>query len=319
MTALLQQHEHATLERPAALTEADLRDLMSAYHVVTDRLQQSHEALQLEVTRLHRELATSNAQLQRSKRLAALGEMAAGIAHEIRNPLAAIQLYAGMVIEDLDTLTTQHTQQAPAPLRFALDNSKRIADAVLGLSAIVNDVLTFARPLDPRVTPVAIEHAFIRALDANRPLLAAARVSVKLDLQSSIVLADADLLHQVLVNLIRNAAEALHDYNGPRTLTLSIHADRQTLTVADTGPGIDAEAADRLFNPFFTTRASGTGLGLAIVHRILDAHGGTVTVHNDPQHHGAVFTLRLPRPAPHTNINTHTHTQPQTPLHSEAA
>jgi signal transduction histidine kinase len=304
MTTLLQEQPEAD----TALSEQDLRDLMSAYHAVTERLQHSHEALQHEVVRLRNELANSNAQLQRSKRLAALGEMAAGIAHEIRNPLAAIQLYAGMVVEDLDIASHPSRQIDNASrdqrVGFAMDNTRRIADAVHGLSAIVNDVLTFARPLEPRVAPVHVEHAFVRALDANRPLLAAASVQVNMRVRSPIVMGDADLLHQALVNLVRNAAEAMNDHAGPRELLLGCDEDRETITVSDTGPGVDEQVVDRLFNPFFTTRASGTGLGLAIVHRILDAHGGSVAAHNDPLTGGAVFTLTLPRPV-ETQLHTH--------------
>src|SRR5690606_31527885 len=115
----------AQLEPPAATTRLDdLAQVIEAYNHVTEKLQRSHDALHTEVTRLRQQLAAADAQLQRSKRLAALGEMAAGIAHEVRNPLAAIHLYAGMIGEDL-ALT-------PPNATAAADNAARIADAVRG-------------------------------------------------------------------------------------------------------------------------------------------------------------------------------------------
>jgi K+-sensing histidine kinase KdpD len=100
-------------------------------------------------------------------------------------------------------------------------------------------------------------------------------------------------MHRALVNLIRNATQAMPD-GGTLTLEASRDETAVHLVVRDTGPGIGDEAVDRIFNPFFTTRDTGTGLGLAIVHRILDAHGGSIAVHNDPSAGGAVFTLSLP-------------------------
>ena len=260
---------------------ADLGDIVRAYNEVTDRLQQSHELLNREVVRLQHELASANAALQRSKRLAALGEMAAGIAHEIRNPLASIQLYANMLESDLEDRPEQR------------DLAEKIASGVQGLDGIVNDVLTFSREIRPRPVLADVDDAIERALQDVRPMIEAHAVSVQRPHDPAMLYFDPDLMNQVLVNLIRNAAEAM-----PRGGVIAIDARHDeantTLTLRDTGPGIDADDIDRIFNPFFTTRATGTGLGLAIVHRIIDAHAGSIAVHND---HGAVFTICLPNPA----------------------
>lgn len=265
----------------------DLAQVIRAYNQVTEKLQASHESLKSEVHRLRTELASTNAQLQRSKRLSALGEMAAGIAHEIRNPLAAIHLYAKMVIDDLDA----HEPDVCT----AKANAGKIATAVRGLNAIVNDVLSFSRDLQPRPRSLRIDRVLSAAVEAQRPAIEGAGVSVVMDLpedQPAAFFADADLIHQALVNLIRNAVEAMRDATR-RVLTLAaaVEDDAVVLTVRDTGPGIAEADVDRIFNPFFTTRTTGTGLGLAIVHRIVDAHGGSVGVHHD---HGAVFALMLP-------------------------
>ena len=292
-----------------ALAPGDLAEVLQAYSAVAERLQASHETLQNEVARLRRELANKNAQLERSKRLSALGEMAAGIAHEIRNPLAAIQLYAELVEEDVALLQCEVRREQcaetpggalfPVPsalssaLPSALSNTRKIASAVRGLSAIVVDVLSFARPLEPRVRPLDPAGLFHRVIDAHRPAIDAAAVTVKLDADDDPLHADPNLLHQALLNLARNAVDAMADRDGPRVLTLACHAGR--VTVADTGPGLDEDTVDRIFNPFFTTRSTGTGLGLAIVHRIVDAHGGTIAVGRSDTG-GAAFRLDLPTP-----------------------
>lgn len=284
-----------------ALAPQDLAEVLQAYSAVAERLQESHETLSAEVDRLQRELATKNAQLERGKRLAALGEMAAGIAHEIRNPLAAIQLYIEMIREDV----AAEQAEVPTPrLAGALDHGDKIADAVRGLSAIVNDVLSFSRTISPAAQHLDAAQVLGRAVDAQRPLLDAAGVQVLIltddGEQGARVYADPDLLHRSLLNLVRNAAEALADHADhadpaapPRRPVLTLSAAGGAVTVADNGPGIDAATVDRIFNPFFTTRGSGTGLGLAIVHRIVDAHGGSIAARNADTG-GAVFTLQFP-------------------------
>ena len=280
----------------------ELAQIIHAYNDAAEKLQHSHESLRNQVVRLQSQLASTNAQLQRSKRLAALGEMAAGIAHEVRNPLGAIQLYAGMLVDDLNKPPTAQIDQ-PA----MADTARKIASAVRGLDAIVSDVLTFARELSPQPVPVSVGQLFDRALDACRPMLTAAGVGIHRhdcqapgDAESLWVSADMALMHQALLNVIRNAADAMSPrVNGfdasVRSAGLTLDARRDesqvVLTVRDTGPGIKEADIDRIFNPFFTTRNTGTGLGLAIVHRIVDAHSGTISVHND---RGAVFELSLP-------------------------
>ena len=290
------------------LAPEDLAEVIQAYSVVAERLQSSHEALQNEVARLHRELAAKNEQLERGKRLAALGEMAAGIAHEIRNPLAAIQLYAEMVNDDLADasggLAGGQTPAAAERIDVAADNSRKIADAVRGLSAIVLDVLSFARPIEPRVRECGGHELMQRVIDAHRPDIEAGNIAVQTCGDDRPTLADPELMHQALLNLVRNAVDAMAERGGG-TLSLAVEANR--ITVADTGPGLPAGVIDRIFNPFFTTRNTGTGLGLAIVHRIIDAHGGTIAVHNRDDCGGAVFTLQLPDARVVQDATTETH------------
>lgn len=288
----------------------DLAQIIRAYNQVTENLQKSHESLTAQVELLRDQLASADAQLLRSKRLAALGEMAAGIAHEVRNPLAAIQLYANMIVQDLREHAKGSDKVGLAP---SLDAACKITSAVRGLNAIVNDVLAFARDLAPRREPVDVASLITRVLETQMPAIEAASVRVICSEEPGIALSgDADLLHQALVNIVRNAVEAMADSRSTRRAVVAGSAGKPeasasvltiesravgrfvVLTISDTGAGISAEHIDRIFNPFFTTRNTGTGLGLAIVHRIIDAHGGSIAVHNDPRTGGAVFELSLP-------------------------
>jgi two-component system sensor histidine kinase HydH len=255
----------------------DLAQMMEAYNDAMQNLRASHEALTDEVVRLQHELASTDAQLQRSKRLAALGEMAAGIAHEIRNPLAAIKLYTSILAEDIIDL-----EQAQI--------ARKIAGAVGGLDAIVNDVLTFSREINPQLVETSASQLFERAAEVVDT--GAAKIH-RCD-GDLLLHCDPSLMHLVLVNLLRNAADAIANRAGEIELSWLADPDSPDhviLAIRDNGSGIDDQAIDRIFNPFFTTRNTGTGLGLAIVHRIVDAHGGAITVRNDD---GAVFEIRLP-------------------------
>lgn len=267
---------------------ADLAELLRAFNDVTARLQGTHDQLRGEVIRLTRELGEANEQLERSRRLAALGEMAAGISHEVRNPLGSIALYARMLDQDL--------VDRPEQRKIA----GKIATAAKGLDAIVGDVLTFSREFKLRKTEVVATEAFDAALESCLHDGVAGWRSVKLVRRDRAagnvrVRADQGLLQQVLVNIIRNAIEAMESGGGggERMLTLSVKRvsaecaatgtakEMVALLVSDTGPGVSDEVKARMFNPFFTTRSTGTGLGLAIVHRIMDAHGGRVSVRDN--------------------------------------
>lgn len=282
---------------PRRVTE--LAGIISSYNEATEKLLKSHEALGTEVLRLQDELASSDAQLQRSRRLAALGAMAAGIAHEIRNPLAAIQLYAGMLVEDLDGADDSDAAVPPERMRSAATNAEKICGLVRGLNAVVSDVLSFSRDIQPRPVDTDLRAVLLKAADVHRPAIDAAGIDLRIEVPSPTprVAVDPVLIHQALLNLIRNAVEAMEPApsrpDDARALTLSARtaAARLIIAVRDTGSGIATEDVDRIFNPFFTTRNTGTGLGLAIVHRIVDAHGGAIAVANDG---GAVFTLNLP-------------------------
>lgn len=304
MTALANQPAATLPPASAPLAEGDLAHLLGAFSEVTAKLEATHEALRGEVRRLKDELRDANEQIERSRRLAALGEMAAGIAHEVRNPLASIGLYARILEQELAERPRER------------ETAGKILASVRGLDAVVCDVLAFAREMRVgRVEAVASEllGRALREVQADVDWAAAGVAVVRHDLEADEVELECDtgLVHRALVNIIRNAVQAMTAHaTGRRELILSAAVRRvrapaaggpsttmAVLAVRDTGPGIPPEVRSRMFNPFFTTRATGTGLGLAIVHRIVDAHGGRVAVRNHKDG-GAIVELLLPVSAP---------------------
>lgn len=289
------------------LSAPDLGQLLSVFNQATARLSATHEALQAEVTRLRGELAEARGQVERSRHLALLGEMAAGIAHEVRNPLGSILLYARMLQQDL------------AGQPSALATAGKIAGAVRRLEGVVGDVLTFAREARPRLMELDARELLEHAVELARGDGAEWRgaevvIDPGLARGGVRVVGDAQHVHGALVNLLRNAVEIMHER--PRreagwVARVELSAGRaevldaagkvacmSVLSVKDTGPGVSAEEAGRLFTPFYTTKATGTGLGLAIVHRLVDAHGGRVSLRSwrreDGSVGGAVGEIMLP-------------------------
>lgn len=284
------------VEAAGGLSERDVAELLETFNSATQRLQQTHAALRGEVGRLQVELTETKRRLGRASELAALGEMAAGIAHEIRNPLGSIKLYAAMLAQDLG--------DRPGEQGVA----RRIVSAVDRLNAVVGDVLAFSREIRLAPDDVSVGEAFGGAVESCQAAIESGGVELRWPSASesaTTVRVDAGLVHQALVNVVRNACEAMAERaRGERVLTLGV-ARRSVLgedgrrlvmsglVVRDTGPGVPAEVRRRMFNPFFTTREAGTGLGLAIVHRIMDAHGGRVEIRDGSP--GAVVELLFPR------------------------
>lgn len=267
--------------------ERELGAIIDAYNQVTEQLKLSHDKLGKEVIRLREELADTNRTLRRRERLAALGELAAGVAHEIRNPLGGIGLFASLLKRDV--------KDRPECLRVV----EKIIKGVNTLESVVTDILEFGRP--PKAVPGRAQlHTVVReAIE-----LAAAR-SERLDvdvvagqeLENVELVTDAAMLQRALLNLLFNAIEAAGQSPPPRRVAIGLQsadADFVALAIADSGPGIADDLLDRIFNPFFTTKDTGTGLGLSIVHQIAETLGGSIQAANRPDG-GAVFTLRVSR------------------------
>ncbi len=270
---------------PAMTHDPDLVAILRTYNDVTERLKRSHETLLAEVARLGGELQEKNRALERRERLAALGEMAAGVAHEIRNPLGGIGLYASLLERDLCDRPEQQ------------DVARRISAGVQNLEHVIRDILAFAGDGEPRLARVCLGTVLdeVVAQTESAAQARSARVFVDPALGELELSCDSTLVERALLNLVFNALDAVGEA-GRVWIRLGERGEREepaSIVVEDDGPGIGQENLHRVFNPFFTTKDHGTGLGLAIVHRIAEAHGGSVTVRNRPEG-GACFVLSLP-------------------------
>jgi len=240
-----------------------------------------------EKKRAAEELARQRESLYQREKLAALGSLLAGVAHELNNPLSVVVARAVLLEEQ----GNPGTQAAAQKIRTAAERCARI----------VRTFLAMARQQQPERGPVAINDVIAAALDITGYAVRTSSIEVTLDLADDLPLihADADQLHQVLLNLVINAQQSLQERPAPRTLRitseLDTRADVVRVVVADNGPGIPEAVRARVFEPYFTTKPIGVGLGvgLAVSLGIVEAHGGTLTV-DCPAAGGAVFTIALP-------------------------
>jgi two-component system sensor histidine kinase PilS (NtrC family) len=229
------------------------------------------------------ELRRMEAAMQRAERLAAVGRLAAGIAHEIRNPLAAISGSIELLAQSMQSDGARENKEL---MSIVLREVER-------LNGLITELLAFARPRRPepeRLDVTATMAEMVRVFE-NDKRLGGVRVELRGD-EAVLVDADPGQLRQVVWNLLRNAAEA-----APGTpIGVEVRADGSSawLTVRDRGPGIAPEHRARLFEPFFSTKEGGTGLGLATVHRIVEEHQGAVEL-DCPADGGTAVTVRLPR------------------------
>ena len=239
---------------------------------------------------LRTKLVHSQSLLEKQEKLATLGTLAAGIAHEIRNPLTSLKAR-------LYTLE-KHLQTVPA----ARKDTDIISAEISRLEHIVQDILSFARPSDPKLETIAAEIVVREVRGLMSPDLESRGLQLVVECGLGLFIrADSGRLKQVLINLVRNAAEAM---DGPGTVTLRARAARAPLAgretdavileVSDTGKGIPPEVEKRLFDPFFSTKETGTGLGLPIAARIVEKHGGMLQYQTRPGY-GTTFGVVLPR------------------------
>jgi signal transduction histidine kinase len=260
----------------------ELGRIILAYSEATERLQASHQTLTHRVEQLQAELSDKNRQLERRNRLAALGEMAAGIAHEVRNPLGAIKLYASLLRQDVAAM--------PTPAQTV----EKIIAAAQRVETIVSQVLYFTREVRANIVDAdladvvreAVELARVRSPDGGVAFVVAGpdRLPARFD---------RTLVSQALVNLLVNGVEACGESGHVFVEFGRSESPRQfVIGVRDSGPGIDESTRERLFHPFFTTKDHGTGLGLALVHRIVEAHDGLIEARN-AREGGAEFQITV--------------------------
>jgi signal transduction histidine kinase len=256
----------------AALIETLSRRRRYADDLVTERTAQLSESL--------RELDAAQERLVAQERLAAIGQLASAVGHELRNPL-------GVLSNVVYLLATKLGREDPW-----LDRQLRTAEREVGAATlIVSDLLEFARPREPIFGEVELHALFDEVLSVAPPP-DGIQLARRLPEDLPALRADRDQLRQVLLNLVTNAYDAM----GGGGL-LALEAERQgegvVVTVGDTGTGIEPETRARLFEPFFTTKAKGIGLGLAVTRRIVEAHGGAIDVKSQLGS-GTAFRLTLP-------------------------
>ncbi|MEW6208621.1 MAG: ATP-binding protein [Acidobacteriota bacterium] len=232
-----------------------------------------------------REIEEAHQKLMQSSKLAAIGQLAAGVAHEINNPATTILSRASFLLSDDVSLSEREDLEA------IVTQAQRIA-------RITGNLLSFSRPQVRRIAPTEIDRVIENSLLAAQDSLEASHIAVEKDLPPRLprVLADEESLARALENLYRNAIDAMADGGWLRIRASKADAaDRLRLEISDTGEGIDRENLSRIFDPFFTTKEAGkgTGLGLSIVHGIIAEHDGTITVESE-KGRGTTFVMLLP-------------------------
>jgi two-component system NtrC family sensor kinase len=258
---------------PLAVSASPLRDSAGNVTGIVCLFEDLSEARALEAER------------RRLDRLAALGEMSAVVAHEIRNPVAGIAVGVEYLSKNIPEASSYKQD-----IQMILGEVERV-------NRILDDILSVARPfqlkLSTQAMPDIVEHVLHRhqaAID-NKAIHVIRRYTPSLPLAQ----ADRERMEQALTNLVLNAVEAMA---AGGTLSIGLHADQHwlTITVSDTGPGIPLAVQRRIFEPFFTTKTRGTGLGLAVTRRVVEEHGGTIELTSEPGK-GSTFTIQLPLPS----------------------
>jgi two-component system sensor histidine kinase HydH len=231
-----------------------------------------------------REIRDLQEKVRRSERLASLGRLAAGVAHEIRNPLSSIRGFAQYF---MNRFKGQEEEQGYASI---------MVKEVDRLNRVITELLDFSRPKEPHREPHSLENIMAHSLALLGPELIRKKVEVEKEYEPNLpqVLVDRDQLTQAFLNLLLNSLESI-DGDGKIRVSLKMGGDQPFVEVAisDTGRGIPQEDLEKAFEPFFSTKRKGTGLGLAIVHQIIESHGGNIGVESQ-EGRGTTFRITLP-------------------------
>ena len=257
---------------PAAMSgnAITLEDLLLRFQSASESLERSYRELQGRVQALTAELEREREERIRLERLAAMGEMAMELAHEIRNPLGSIELYASMLDGDY---------------------AEQIVRSVRLLNHSVTNVLQFGRPVVPEPERMSVSRLLERIRVFLQPIAQQKRIRIVTDCDSEcLAVADQELLHRMLLNLVLNAVRETPT-DGTVRLSGRVAGGDILIAVEDSGPGIQEERLARIFDPMFSTSRDGCGLGLPIVKRIVESHKGTITVSS---RNGTTFLIRIP-------------------------
>src|SRR5689334_1135222 len=246
------------------------------------------ERLNAEVTGTLTRLQAAQENLVEAERMATVGRLSLKVAHEVRNPIAAIELNAELLGDMVQGRVSEDGTEATALVGA-------IRDQVAALDALTEEYLAFARFPRPQFEEDSVNDMVTAVAEFVRPLAGRQGVAVKVAIDPAVPSMEFDrtLLRQAVLNLLKNGLEAVSQGGGALTLTTSRVGETVEIAVTDSGPGISAEVGRRLFEQFFTTKPQGTGLGLAISRQIVEEHGGKIRWSSTPGV-GATFTLALP-------------------------
>ncbi|MEW6365811.1 MAG: cache domain-containing protein [Acidobacteriota bacterium] len=271
--------------------EDEIAHLASSFNKMVRELSKAHQDLREWAENLERkvdqrtaELRAMQTQLLQAEKLAGIGKLAAGVAHEINNPLTGILTNSSLMLED----TT-----ADDPHR---EDLQTIVNETLRCRKIVKGLLDFARQTQPHKQSLSLNRVVEDVLALVRNQASFRNAVIKTDLDPSVpsIMADMDQMRQVVLNIVLNAADAIPN-NGEIRIRTGVAADLKMveLHIQDNGPGIPDEIKDKLFEPFFTTKKTGTGLGLSIAYGIVERHGGSIQLRSAAGQ-GTTFSIRLP-------------------------
>ncbi|MEI6309581.1 MAG: ATP-binding protein [bacterium] len=287
MVALLREHKSGEQALVLVSTAGEPIELgLSVVNLRTASQQEAGKALTIEDLSTKRKLEEL---LRRADRLAALGLFTTGIAHEVRNPLAAVKGYAQLLLSR----------------KLLREQGEKYAEVIVAeterLDQLLSQLLTFARPSPPQMVRLELRRTLENTLALVEPRAREQGVAVVRQIQPTpAVLVDENQVQQVFWNLLLNAIQAMPQ-GGTLTVALRREKDEALAIVMDTGTGIPVELQDKVFDPFFTTKDRGSGLGLAISYRIVETLGGRIEFASEPGQ-GTVFTVRLPLARPRRRL-----------------
>jgi signal transduction histidine kinase len=239
-------------------------------------------ALAISRALIYRDMSLKDKQIMQAEKMAAIGELAAGIAHEIRNPL-------GIITGSAETVRKHEDQKIREEMTsYILEESKRI-------NGLVSTFLDFARPKEPKLMSCDLREVLEKTLLLLSPQAKTLGVEIKKEIPQKPlhVSIDPDQMRQAFTNLGVNALEAMPNGGILKVMVLENARDKVLVRFSDTGKGIPKEVQTKVFDPFFTTKDGGTGLGLSIAHRIITHHGGDINVEGG-EGKGSTFTIALP-------------------------
>jgi two-component system NtrC family sensor kinase len=280
--------ERRQLEAERARLEQLLQAVEQQQRTIDELLsveRQLSASLEAKVEERTAALRAAQARLIQSEKLAVIGQLASSLAHELNNPLQAIQSGLGLVMSQLETGNSSRVR----------DDLNTIQEELERIEAIFRQMLDFYRPVSFEYLPLDLNTICEGVRVLMRKRLQETNIALKLELADSLPLTcgDSNQIKQVLINLILNAAEALASGGGTITLRTAHNGQEACLSVTDDGPGISPQHRARLFEPLFTTKTRGLGLGLAISQEIVQRHGGSISAHSTLGQ-GTTFTAFLP-------------------------